>query len=31
MKGELAQVRGQGSVAGRVVCEALLTFTMVEP
>lgn len=31
MKGELAQVKGQGSVAGRVVCEATLTFTMVEP
>ncbi len=31
MKGELAQVRGKGLVAGRVVCEAVLTFTMVEP
>jgi len=31
MKGEIAQVRGQGSVAGRPVCEAQLTFTMVEP
>lgn len=31
MKGELAQVKGQGSVAGKVVCEATLTFTMVEP
>lgn len=31
MKGELAQVRGQGTVAGRTVCEAVLTFTMVEP
>ncbi len=31
MKGELAQVRGSGTVAGRAVCEAVLTFTMVEP
>ena len=31
MKGEIAQVRGRGSVAGRDVCEAVLTFTMVEP
>jgi UDP-3-O-[3-hydroxymyristoyl] N-acetylglucosamine deacetylase/3-hydroxyacyl-[acyl-carrier-protein] dehydratase len=31
MKGETAQVRGQGTVSGRLVCEALLTFTMVEP
>jgi UDP-3-O-[3-hydroxymyristoyl] N-acetylglucosamine deacetylase/3-hydroxyacyl-[acyl-carrier-protein] dehydratase len=31
MKGETAQVRGQGTVAGKLVCEALLTFTMVEP
>jgi UDP-3-O-[3-hydroxymyristoyl] N-acetylglucosamine deacetylase/3-hydroxyacyl-[acyl-carrier-protein] dehydratase len=31
MKGEMAQVRGHGTVAGRTVCEALLTFTMVEP
>ena len=31
MKGEIAQVRGTGTVAGRKVCEALLTFTMVEP
>jgi beta-hydroxyacyl-ACP dehydratase FabZ len=31
MKGELAQVRGRGSVAGKAVCEAILTFTMVEP
>ena len=31
MKGELAQVRGKGTVAGRTVCEAILTFTMVEP
>ena len=31
MKGELAQVKGRGTVAGRTVCEAILTFTMVEP
>jgi hypothetical protein len=31
MKGEIAQVRGIGTVSGRLVCEALLTFTMVEP
>ena len=31
LKGEIAQVRGQGTVGGRTVCEALLTFTMVEP
>ncbi len=31
MKGELAQVKGTGTVAGRTVCEAILTFTMVEP
>ena len=31
MKGEIAQVQGKGTVAGRLVCEALLTFTMVEP
>ena len=31
MKGEMAQVRGSGSVAGRPVCEAVLSFTMVEP
>jgi UDP-3-O-[3-hydroxymyristoyl] N-acetylglucosamine deacetylase/3-hydroxyacyl-[acyl-carrier-protein] dehydratase len=30
MKGETGQVRGTGSVAGRVVCEATLMFTMVE-
>jgi UDP-3-O-[3-hydroxymyristoyl] N-acetylglucosamine deacetylase/3-hydroxyacyl-[acyl-carrier-protein] dehydratase len=30
-KGEMAQVQGKGSVAGRTVCEATLTFTMVEP
>ena len=31
MKGETAQVRGVGSVNGKLVCEAMLTFTMVEP
>jgi UDP-3-O-[3-hydroxymyristoyl] N-acetylglucosamine deacetylase/3-hydroxyacyl-[acyl-carrier-protein] dehydratase len=31
MKGEIAQVQGKGTVAGRLVCEAVLTFTMVEP
>jgi UDP-3-O-[3-hydroxymyristoyl] N-acetylglucosamine deacetylase / 3-hydroxyacyl-[acyl-carrier-protein] dehydratase len=31
MKGELAKVRGKGFVAGRLVCESILTFTMVEP
>jgi UDP-3-O-[3-hydroxymyristoyl] N-acetylglucosamine deacetylase/3-hydroxyacyl-[acyl-carrier-protein] dehydratase len=31
MKGETAQVRGVGTVSGKVVCEAMLTFTMVEP
>jgi UDP-3-O-[3-hydroxymyristoyl] N-acetylglucosamine deacetylase/3-hydroxyacyl-[acyl-carrier-protein] dehydratase len=31
MKGEIAQVRGVGTVEGKVVCEAVLTFTMVEP
>ncbi len=30
LKGETAQVRGSGSVAGRVVCEAVLMFTMIE-
>ena len=30
-KGEMAQVRGVGTVAGKVVCEAVLTFTLVEP
>ena len=30
-KGETAQVKGTGSVAGKNVCEATLTFTMVEP
>jgi len=29
-KGEMGQVRGVGTVAGKVVCEATLTFTMVE-
>jgi UDP-3-O-[3-hydroxymyristoyl] N-acetylglucosamine deacetylase/3-hydroxyacyl-[acyl-carrier-protein] dehydratase len=31
MKGDVAQVKGRGLVAGRIVCEAMLTFTMVEP
>ncbi|MEQ1891918.1 MAG: UDP-3-O-acyl-N-acetylglucosamine deacetylase [Planctomycetota bacterium] len=31
MKGEIAQVQGKGTVAGKLVCEAVLTFTMVEP
>lgn len=30
MKGEMGQVKGTGSVAGRVVCEASLMFTMLE-
>lgn len=30
MKGETAQVRGKGSVAGRAVCEAVLMFTMID-
>ncbi len=30
MKGVTAQVRGKGTVAGRVVCEAVLMFTMVD-
>lgn len=30
MKGKTAQVRGTGSVAGRLVCEATLMFTMVD-
>jgi len=30
MKGETAQVRGRGSVAGRTVCEAILMFTMID-
>lgn len=30
MKGEIGQVRGTGTVAGRVVCEATLMFTMIE-
>lgn len=30
MKGETAKVRAEGSVAGRVVCEAILMFTMIE-
>ena len=31
MKGEMAQVRGTGTVAGKLVCEATLMFTLVEP
>jgi UDP-3-O-[3-hydroxymyristoyl] N-acetylglucosamine deacetylase/3-hydroxyacyl-[acyl-carrier-protein] dehydratase len=30
MKGQTAQVRGIGSVAGKLVCEANLMFTMVD-
>lgn len=30
MKGQTAKVKGQGTVAGRVVCEAILMFTMIE-
>lgn len=30
MKGKIARVNGTGSVAGKVVCEATLTFTMVD-
>jgi UDP-3-O-[3-hydroxymyristoyl] N-acetylglucosamine deacetylase/3-hydroxyacyl-[acyl-carrier-protein] dehydratase len=30
MKGKTAQVRGTGSVAGKLVCEATLMFTMVD-
>jgi len=30
MKDQMAQVRGHGSVAGRPVCEAVLTFTLVD-
>lgn len=30
MKGQMAQVRATGSVAGRLVCEASLMFTMVD-
>ena len=30
MKGQFGQVRGVGSVAGRTVCEATLTFTLTE-
>jgi len=29
-KGEMGQVRGTGTVAGKVVCEAVLTFTMTD-
>jgi len=30
MKGQFGQVKGIGTVAGKTVCEAVLTFTMVE-
>jgi 3-hydroxyacyl-[acyl-carrier-protein] dehydratase len=30
MKDQFSQVRGVGTVGGRTVCEAILTFTMVE-
>jgi UDP-3-O-[3-hydroxymyristoyl] N-acetylglucosamine deacetylase/3-hydroxyacyl-[acyl-carrier-protein] dehydratase len=30
MKGQIGQVKGTGIVAGRTVCEAVLTFTMVD-
>jgi UDP-3-O-[3-hydroxymyristoyl] N-acetylglucosamine deacetylase/3-hydroxyacyl-[acyl-carrier-protein] dehydratase len=30
MKGKIARVYGTGSVAGKIVCEASLTFTMVD-
>ena len=30
MKGQTAQVRGRGTVAGRLVCEATLMFTMID-
>jgi UDP-3-O-[3-hydroxymyristoyl] N-acetylglucosamine deacetylase/3-hydroxyacyl-[acyl-carrier-protein] dehydratase len=30
-KGQVAQVKGVGTVAGKVVCEAVLMFTLVEP
>jgi UDP-3-O-[3-hydroxymyristoyl] N-acetylglucosamine deacetylase/3-hydroxyacyl-[acyl-carrier-protein] dehydratase len=29
-KGDIVQVRGQGTVAGRIVCEAILMFNMIE-
>ncbi|MCZ6599193.1 MAG: UDP-3-O-acyl-N-acetylglucosamine deacetylase [Planctomycetota bacterium] len=31
MKGSMGQVKGIGSVSGRTACEAVLTFTMVDP
>ncbi len=31
MKGEMAQVKALGLVSGKTVCEAVLTFTMVQP
>lgn len=30
IKGETVQVRGRGAVAGKVVCEAVLMFTMID-
>ena len=30
MKGEIGQVKGTGTVAGKPVCEAVLTFTLVD-
>ena len=30
LKDQVGQVRGVGTVAGRVVCEAVLTFTLIE-
>jgi UDP-3-O-[3-hydroxymyristoyl] N-acetylglucosamine deacetylase/3-hydroxyacyl-[acyl-carrier-protein] dehydratase len=30
MKGKIARVKGTGLVAGKIVCEAVLTFTMVD-
>jgi beta-hydroxyacyl-ACP dehydratase FabZ len=31
MKGELGQVRGTATVGGKLVSEAVLTFTMIDP
>jgi 3-hydroxymyristoyl/3-hydroxydecanoyl-(acyl carrier protein) dehydratase len=30
MKGQMGQVRGVGTVAGTKVCEAVLTFTLID-
>jgi 3-hydroxymyristoyl/3-hydroxydecanoyl-(acyl carrier protein) dehydratase len=30
LKDQVGQVRGVGTVAGRLVCEALLTFTLID-